>query len=81
MFRNANPSNLRGSLLERKKKSTCSIKQDQTWRTKNFMSNLSITASVNCNDKRKSKDWHFKTLNTDLLNLDENEFDDKKICL
>ena len=59
---------------------TCSIRQDQTWRHKNFMSNLSISASVNYNDKRKSKDWHYRTYKTDLLNLDENKFDYKKNC-
>ena len=59
---------------------TCSIRQDQTWRNKNLMSNLSINASVNHNDKRKSKDWLYRTHNTDLLNLDENKFDNKKNC-
>ena len=33
----------------------CSIRQDQTWRSKNFMSNLSISASVHYDDKRKSR--------------------------
>ena len=47
----------------------CSIRRDQTWRNKNFMSSLSICASVNYNDKRKNKDWH-----DHLLNLDENMF-------
>ena len=43
------------------------------------MANLSITASVNC--KRKSKDWHCRTDNSDLLNLHENKFDYKEIRL
>ena len=43
------------------------------------MSSPSINASVNYNDKRKSKDWRYRTHNTDLLNLDENKFDYKKI--
>ena len=60
---------------------TCSIRHDQTWRSKNFMSSHSISASVNFNDKRKSKDWRYRTHNMDLLNLDENKFDDKKNCL
>ena len=60
---------------------TCSIRQAQTWRNKNFMSNLSISASVNYNDKRKSIDWRYRTHNTDLLNPDENKFDYKKNCL
>ena len=57
---------------------TCSIRHDQTWRSKNFMSNLSICAPVSYNDKRKSKDWHCRTHNTDLLNLEENKFEYKK---
>ena len=58
---------------------TCSIRQDQTCRSKNFMSIPSIR--VIYNDKRKSKDWRFRTHSTDLLNLDENKFDYKKTCL
>ena len=42
------------------------------------MSNLSQSALVNYNDKRKSKDWHYRTHNTDCLNLAENKFDFKK---
>ena len=60
---------------------TCPIRQDhQTLRNKNFMSNPSTSASVKYNDKRKNKDWHYRTRNTDLLNLDENKFDHKKKC-
>ena len=44
------------------------------WRSKSFMSSPSITASVNCNDKQKSKDWRYRTHNTDLFNPDENKF-------
>ena len=55
VFRKANPSNLRGSLLEGNKDHLLD-RQDQTWRSKNFMSNLLISASMNYNDKRKSKD-------------------------
>ena len=42
------------------------------------MSNLSISVSVSYNYKRKNRDWHYRTHNTDLLNLDENKFDYKK---
>ena len=44
------------------------------------MSSPSKSASVNCNDKWKSKNWHYRTHNTDLLNLEENKFDYKKNC-
>ena len=77
MFRNANPSNLRGSLLEGNKDHLLN-KQDQIWRSKSFMSSPSMSAPVNYNDKRKSKDWRYRTHNTDLLNLDENKWDYKK---
>ena len=60
---------------------TCSIRQDQTWRSKNFMWSPSISASVNCNDKRKSKNWQYRTYSTDVLNLEENKYDYKKNCL
>ena len=43
------------------------------------MSNLSVNASVNYNDKRKSTDWRYKTHNTDLSNLDENKFTTRRI--
>ena len=60
---------------------TWSIKQDQTWRSKSFMSSPSTSAAVNYNDKRKSKDWRYRTHNTDLLSPDDNKFDYKKNCL
>ena len=73
VFRNANPSNLRGSLLEGNEDHL--LNQARSDLAK---SSLSIGASVNYNDKRKSKDWHYRTHNTDLLNLDENKFDYKR---
>ena len=42
------------------------------------MSNPSISASVNYSDKQKSKDWRYRTHNTDLLNEGENKLDFKK---
>ena len=38
VLRNANPQNLKGFFLKATR-ITCSIRQDQTWRSKNFMSN------------------------------------------
>ena len=40
-----------------------------------------MSASVNYNNKRKSKYWHETTHHTDVLNLEENKFDCKKNCL
>ena len=42
------------------------------------MSRPSTSASVSDNDKRKSKDWRYRTHKTDLLSPDENKFDHKK---
>ena len=80
LFRNASPSNLQ-SLSLNVMRITRSIRQDQTWRNKKFMSNPSVSASVSYNDKRKSQDWHYRTHDTDLLNPDEDKFDYKKECL
>ena len=60
---------------------TCSIRRDQTWRSKSFVSSPSTSASVNYKDKRKSKDWRYRSHNTNLLSPDENRFDYKKNCL
>ena len=77
VFRNADPSNLRGSLLEGKKDHFLNQARSDMAKQE-LMSNLSISASVNHNDKRKSKDWRYRTHNTDLLSPDENMFDYKK---
>ena len=75
VFGNANPSNLRGSLLEGNKDHLLNQSKSDWWR-KNCMSNPSISASVNCNDKRQrlalqdAQYW--------LLNQGENKFDCKK---
>ena len=73
VFRNANPSNLRGSLHEGNK--------DHLAKQESFVSSLSISALVNYNDKQKSKDWRYRTHSTDLSSLDETKFDHKKNCL
>ena len=80
VFRNANSSNLMDLSLK-VTRITCPIRQGQTWRSKNFMSSPSMSASVNYNDKRKSKDEHCRTHTTDLLNQDENKFDYEKSSL
>ena len=40
---------------------TCSIRRDQTWQNKSFMSSPSISASVNYYAKKKSKDRRYRT--------------------
>ena len=67
MFRNANPSNLRGTPCEVNKDHLLN-QEKQSWRSKSFMSST----------KRKSKDWPYRTLDTDMLNFDENNYSDKK---
>ena len=80
MFRNANLSDLRGSLLEGNKDHLLSQARSDLAKQELHVVSPSISASVNCNDKRRSKDWRYRTHNTDLLNPDENQFD-KKNCL
>ena len=42
------------------------------------MLGLSIIVSVSFSNKLMLKDWNYRTLNTDMLNLDENKFVHKK---
>ena len=81
MFRNANPLNLSESLFESDKDHLLNqARLDLAKQELHIMPSPSTNASVNYNDKRKSKDWRYKTHNTDLLNLDEKVFDYKKSC-
>ena len=52
---------IREDLFLKATRITWSIRQDRTWRSKSFMSSPSTSASVNYNDKRKSKDWRYRT--------------------
>ena len=54
-------------LIRKEIRITCSIKQDQIWRSKNFMSSPSISASVKYNNKRRSIDWRCRTHNADFV--------------
>ena len=80
VFRNANPSNLRESLLEGNKDHLLNQARSDLAKQE-FHVKSSICASLNYNNKRKSIDFRYKTHNTDLLNLDENKLDYKKNCL
>ena len=61
MFRNANPLNLRGSLFESDKDHLLNqARSDLAKQELHFMPSPSTSASVNYNDKRKSKDWRYK---------------------
>ena len=42
------------------------------------MLNLSIIASVRFSNTLMFEDWNYRTLNTDMLNLDENKYGYKK---
>ena len=77
-FRNANPSNLRGSHFEGNK--DYSLNQARSDLEELHVESL-LSASVNYSDKRKSKDWRYRTHNSDLLSLDESKFVHKKDCL
>ena len=79
VFRNADPSNLRGSLLEGNKDHLLNQTRSDLAKQELHVES-SISESVNYNDKRKSKDWRYRTHNVDLLSPDENKFDYKKNC-
>ena len=59
MFRHANPSNLRGSLLESYKDHLLNQPRSDLAKQE-LTSSPSTSASVNYNDKRKSKDWRHR---------------------
>ena len=59
-------------------KVVCSVKQNLNLWNKNIKLDLSIFASVRNNNKLMLKDWNYKMLNTDKLNLDESKFVYKK---
>ena len=52
----------------------CLVKQDVKLWSKNTKLNLSMIASVSFSNKLIVEDWNNRTLNTDILNLDENKF-------
>ena len=70
-FRNANPSNLRGSLLEGKDHLLNQARSDLA------KQELHVESLNMCIGEPQ----RYSTHNTDLLNQDENKFDDKKNCL
>ena len=67
VFRNVDPSNLRGSLLEGNKDHLLNQARSDLAKQELHVESL--------NDKQKCEDWRYRTSNTDLLNLDENKFD------
>ena len=81
VFRNANPVEFERISSWKVIRITCSIRQDQTWRSKNFMLNLSMSASVNY--KRQTEAQKIGITGRAIricLKLDENELDYKKNC-
>ena len=56
----------------------CSVYQSLNLRDRNIKLDLSIIASVSHSNMLTLKDWNYKTLNTDTLNLDENKYVYKK---
>ena len=76
VFKNTDPSNLGRSFLEGKKFHLLSHARSETMKQehqveslKNCISDLSATRF-----KLIVRDWNYRTLNTDILNLDENKF-------
>ena len=80
MFRNANPSNFRGSLLEGNKDHL--LKQARSDLAKQELDVESLNKCiVELQRKRTSKDTHYRAHNTDLLSQVENKFNCKKSYL
>ena len=52
----------------------CSVKQD----LRNIKLDLSIFASVSFSNTLVLEDWNYKTINTDILSLDETKYVYKK---
>ena len=80
VFRNPNPSNWRGSLLEGNKDHLLNQARSDLATQELHVESLNKCIGDH-NDKRKRKDCCYRTHNTDLWNLDENKFDYKKNCL
>ena len=76
VLRNADPSNLRGSLLEGNK--DLLLNQARSDLTKQEFHVESLNSYIGELQRKKSNDWHYRAHNTDLLNLDGNKFDYKK---
>ena len=76
IFKNADPSNLGRSLIAMKM--ICSVRQDLNLWNRNIKLDLLTIVSVSFSNKLMLKDWNYRTLNTDLLSLDENKFVYKK---
>ena len=76
VFRNANPSNLRGSLHEGNKDHL--LNQARSVLAKQEVHAESLNKCTGERQRQTEEQWR---TNTDLLNLDENKFDYKKNCL
>ena len=77
IFNNADPSNLGRSLLEGNKDHFLSEAKSELTRQEHQVGSLNI-ASVSYSNILMLKDWNYKTLITDTLNLDGNKFVYKK---
>ena len=78
LFSNTLTRQIWEDLCLRVTKIICSVRQELKLWSKNTKLNLSIIASVSYSNKFMHKDWNYRTLNADTLNLDENKFIYKK---
>ena len=59
-------------------KITCSFRQALNLRSKSIKLDLSIDVSMSFGNKLTLKDWNYRTLIMDILNLEENNLVHKK---
>ena len=57
---------------------TCSVRQHLNFWDKSIKLDLSIVISMSFSNKLAHKDWNYRTLTMDMLNLEENKLDCKK---
>ena len=81
VLRNANPSNLRGSLLEGNKDHLLNQARSDPWRSKKVhVESLNKCIGELQRQTEEQICWRYRTRNTELLTPDENKFDCKKNC-
>ena len=81
VFKNADPSNLKRSLLEGNKAHLLSQAKSELMKQEHQVRSLNKSASVSYSNMFMFRDWNYQTLNTDTLNLDENKYVYKKSYL
>ena len=77
VFRNADPSNVGRSLPEGNKDHLLSQARSELMRQEHQVGSLN-NCVIESQQQTCAHDWNYRTINTDILNLDENKFVYKK---